>query len=203
MEGCKTVGAWMADAEACWAAASSAKVVEGLVREVPDFPKPGILFRDMMPVLASARGLRAVVAGLSWQLGALEEGVGGACTHVVGVEARGFLLGVPVAERGGRGFVAARKPGKLPGAVRRRSYGLEYGSGELELQEGLLGPGDAVVVVDDLLATGGTAECAAELCREAGATVLGYLFLAELSGLGGRGRLSGQGCAVRSLLVYP
>lgn len=179
-----------------------AELVRGLVRGVPDFPKAGILFRDVMPVLAKPGALAAVAAGMMKMVRALETDVGRCCTHVVGMEARGFIFGAALAAQAGRGFIAARKPGKLPGDVVRRNYGLEYGQNTLEVSLGLLGPGDAVVVVDDLLATGGTAECAADLCRDLGATVLGYIFLVELGELGGRARLEAD-APVRSLVVYP
>lgn len=191
----------VADSGSAGVAPAPGDVVRRLVREVPDFPREGILFRDVMPVLADRVGLRAALGGLEGLLAGLRGGPVQP-THVVGMEARGFIFGAPLADRMGLGFVAARKPGKLPGDVVRRPYGLEYGENVLEVGRGLVGPGDHVVVVDDLLATGGTAECAAMLCRELGARVLGYLFLVELLGLGGRERLEAGGVPVASLVAY-
>ena len=154
-----------------------------LIRDVPDFPEPGIVFKDIMPLLADADSLRAVVAALAdpW----FEESL----TAVVGIEARGFLLGTPVAMALGVGFVAVRKAGKLPGLTEQQTYGLEYGTDTIEIHADAISPGDHVLVLDDVLATGGTAAAAGAMVQRLGATVAGYSFLVELGFLGGRARL--------------
>jgi adenine phosphoribosyltransferase len=154
-----------------------------LIRDVPDFPEPGIVFKDIMPLLADADSLRAVVAALAdpW----FEESL----TAVVGIEARGFLLGTPVAMALGVGFVAVRKAGKLPGPTEQQTYGLEYGTDTIEIHADAISPGDHVLVLDDVLATGGTAAAAGAMVQRLGATVAGYSFLVELGFLGGRARL--------------
>jgi adenine phosphoribosyltransferase len=154
-----------------------------LIRDVPDFPEPGIVFKDIMPLLADADGLRAVVAALAdpW----FEESL----TAVVGIEARGFLLGTPVAMALGVGFVAVRKAGKLPCPTEQQTYGLEYGTDTIEIHADAISPGDHVLVLDDVLATGGTAAAAGAMVQRLGATVAGYSFLVELGFLGGRARL--------------
>jgi len=156
-----------------------------LIREVPDFPSPGILFRDITPVLHDIEALRAAndaLASAASQLGA---------TLIAGIEARGFIFGVPVAERLNIPFVPVRKPGKLPAAYASVAYELEYGSGELQVHRDPTVTGHRVVVVDDLLATGGTAAAAARLVRELGGTPAGFVFLIELAALEGRARLEG------------
>ena len=154
-----------------------------LIRDVPDFPEPGIVFKDIMPLLADADSLRAVVAALAdpW----FEESL----TAVVGIEARGFLLGTPVAMALGVGFIAVRKAGKLPGLTEQQTYGLEYGTDTIEIHADAISPGDHVLVLDDVLATGGTAAAAGAMVQRLGATVAGYSFLVELGFLGGRARL--------------
>lgn len=162
-------------------------LVDRLVRVVPDFPRPGILFRDLTPLLADPDGLavcvRALAAGLTDRLGPVPSG---ARRLVAGMEARGFMVGAPVAMALGRGFVALRKPGKLPPPTLSRSYELEYGEASLELNPATVAAGDEVVIVDDLLATGGTAAAAARLVEAAGARVAGFAFLMELADLHGR-----------------
>ena len=164
--------------------------LEDLVRDVPDHPQPGILFKDVTPLLADPAGLAQVVEQLAapWT----------AVTKVVGMEARGFLLAAPVAVRLGAGVVPVRKPGKLPRDVHERSYDLEYGSASLAVHTDALGPDDRVLVVDDVLATGGTAAATVELVELCGATVVGLAFLLELGFLDGRSRLRGRD--VRSLI---
>ena len=153
------------------------------IRHVPDFPKPGIRFCDITTLLRDPAGLSDAVQGLAEPFRAERVDL------VVGIESRGFILGAPVAERLRAGFVPARKPGKLPAATLRQSYDLEYGSDALEIHEDAIEPGQRVLVVDDLLATGGTACAARDLVRRAGGHIVGIAFLVELTFLDGRERL--------------
>lgn len=155
------------------------------LRAIPDHPKPGILFQDITPVLRDGALLRDLIADMAGPF--LDSGV----THVLGIEARGFILGGAVASAMGAGFVPARKPGKLPWERASESYDLEYGSDSLEAHRDALTNGDRVLVVDDVLATGGTARAAGQLARGLGAELVGWSFLLEITGLGGRDRLSG------------
>ncbi|WP_411077725.1 adenine phosphoribosyltransferase [Streptomyces sp. cmx-10-25] len=153
------------------------------IRDVPDYPKPGVLFKDITPLLADPEAfgaLTGVLAGLCSAHGA---------TKVVGLEARGFILAAPVAVHAGLGFVPVRKAGKLPGATLRQAYELEYGTAEIEVHAEDLTADDRVMVIDDVLATGGTAEASIELVRRAGAEVAGVAVLMELGFLPGRARL--------------
>ncbi|MFC8174744.1 adenine phosphoribosyltransferase [Streptomyces sp. NPDC057242] len=153
------------------------------IRDVPDYPKPGVLFKDITPLLADPEAFGALtgtLAGLCAAHGA---------TKVVGLEARGFILAAPVAVRAGLGFIPVRKAGKLPGATLRQAYELEYGTAEIEVHAEDLVAGDRVMVIDDVLATGGTAEASLELVRRAGAEVAGVAVLMELGFLPGRARL--------------
>jgi adenine phosphoribosyltransferase len=163
-----------------------------LVRDVPDHPEPGITFRDITPLLADPIAFAAVVDALAQTV------PDGAVDVVAGMEARGFILGAPVARRLGVGFVPIRKAGKLPWRTVSASYALEYGEATLELHEDAFSPGQRVLLVDDVLATGGTAVAAAELVHRAGARVAGIGVLIELVALGGRDRASGL--AVEALL---
>jgi adenine phosphoribosyltransferase len=165
-----------------------------LVRDIPDFPKPGIVFKDITPVLASPEGLDAAVGGLAAYARDLSVDL------VVGAEARGFLLGPALARDLRAGFVLARKPGKLPNDTVRAEYLLEYGTDALELHSDAVGEGSRVLVHDDLLATGGTARALCELVEQLGGTVVGCAFLIELAFLHGRERLAGYD--VRALLRY-
>ncbi len=168
--------------------------LQALIRDVPDFPSPGILFKDITPLLADGPAWRATVEHLA----ALHAGV--AVDRVVGIEARGFVLGAAVAYHLGVGFIPVRKPGKLPHRSASVSYDLEYGRDSLEMHLDAVGPGQRVLVVDDVLATGGTAAAALRLVRDAGAQVVGVTFLIELAFLGGRVRLDGTPAA--SLITY-
>ncbi len=166
----------------------------GMVRDVPDFPKPGILFKDITTLLANPRATAIVHDALAERF--LGEGI----DAVVGIEARGFIFGAVLASRLNAAFVPVRKPGKLPASVDRVGYSLEYGTAELEMHRGTLASGARVVIVDDLLATGGTAAAAGELVRAQGGEVAAYAFVIELDFLGGRAKL--QPAPVVSLMRY-
>lgn len=170
-----------------------AGTVRALVRDVPDHPSPGILFRDITPVLADAVGLRASVEGLAELVADLGAEV------VAGIEARGFVLGAALAHHVGTGFVPVRKVGKLPFTTLRESYELEYGSAEIEVHTDAFVAGQRVLVVDDVLATGGTARAAARLVEAAGGVVAGIVVLLEIEGLGGRDVLADRD--LRALLT--
>ena len=167
--------------------------IRSLVRDVADFPAPGVRFRDVTPLLADAAGFGAVVDALAIPF--IDE-----CDVVAAVEARGFIFGAPVAHRLGVGFVPIRKPGKLPHDRLSRSYALEYGEDALEIHVDAVAPGARVLVVDDVLATGGTAAASVALLESAGASVVAVAVVIELSGLGGRTQLGSQ--RVHSLLTY-
>lgn len=158
--------------------------IRAAIRRIPDYPKPGVLFEDITPVLADATLFRDVVDGLAAPF--REAGV----THVVGIEARGFVLGAGVALALGCGFVPFRKPGKLPGERLREEYELEYGRDALEAQREIWPAGSRVLAVDDVLATGGTAAAAGRLVRGLDGTLVGWSFLLEIPALGGRTRLT-------------
>lgn len=169
--------------------------LDHLIRTVPDFPKKGIGFRDITPLLAHADALGEAVDRMATLFRASH------VETVVAIESRGFLFGAPLAIRLGAGLVPCRKPGKLPAATRARSYDLEYGSATLEIHEDALAPGARVLICDDVLATGGTLEATIGLVRDLGATVVGCATLIELEGLPGRERL--HGTRVESLLRMP
>jgi adenine phosphoribosyltransferase len=159
------------------------RYLRGLIREVPDFPQPGILFRDITPLLADPKAFHIVLDTIAHRF------VGERVDAVVGVESRGFIFGGALAARLNASFVPVRKPGKLPYRTDKVSYSLEYGETELEMHRDSLRDGAAVLVVDDLLATGGTAAAAGELVHRQGAYVLAYAFVIELTSLNGRERL--------------
>ena len=160
------------------------KKLEDYVISIPDFPKPGILFRDVTGVLASGEGFSLAVEEFCRRLERVDFDL------VIGMESRGFLFGAPVACRLGKGFVPVRKPGKLPLETIAESYDLEYGQATLEVHKDDIRPGQKIVIVDDLLATGGTAEAAAKLVERLGGTVVKMVFLIELVDLGGRAKLA-------------
>lgn len=164
-----------------------------LVHDVPDYPHPGVVFKDITPLLADGPTLRDVVAHLAARA---PEGI----DLVVGMEARGFILGAPVAVALGAGFIPVRKAGKLPREVLAGAYELEYGSAILEVHPDTIREGSRVLIVDDVLATGGTAAATAALLEKAGGVVLGLSFLMELTFLGGRARLEGR--PAEALLTY-
>ena len=159
--------------------------LETFIRDVPDFPKPGILFKDITPLLADPAALSEACSRLAGPY----EGKG--VTRVVGIESRGFLFGVPVAERLGAGFVPVRKPGKLPAKTVSQTYELEYGTDEVQIHADAISPGQKVVLIDDLLATGGTMAAACELVNKLGAQIVGVGFVIELCFLPGRQKLTG------------
>ena len=153
---------------------------EDYIVSIPDFPRPGILFRDVTGVLDSGEGLHLAIEQLASRLDGLD------FDAIAGVESRGFLFGAPLAYKLGKGFIPVRKPGKLPRAVVRQSYDLEYGSATVEMHADAVEPGQRIVVMDDLLATGGTAKAAATLVERLGGEVVKMLFLVELFDLGAR-----------------
>lgn len=155
----------------------------GRIRDVPDYPVQGVMFKDITPLLADPEAFTALTDSLA------EICARRGATKVVGLEARGFILGAPVALRAGLGFIPVRKAGKLPGATLAQSYELEYGAAEIEVHAEDLGADDRVLIVDDVLATGGTADASLQLVRRAGAQVAGFAVLMELGFLGGRDRL--------------
>ncbi|WP_281966759.1 adenine phosphoribosyltransferase [Roseovarius nanhaiticus] len=170
--------------------------LRALIRTIPDFPKPGIMFRDVTSLLADAAGLRATVARMAapWE----DKGI----DKVIGLEARGFILGGAVAYHLGAGFVPVRKAGKLPGKVVTQDYALEYGSATFELHEDSIAPGETVLIVDDLLATGGTAEAGITLLERLGACIAACSFVVDLPDLGGAARLRALGMDVHTLVAF-
>jgi adenine phosphoribosyltransferase len=168
---------------------------KSLIRTVPNFPKPGIMFRDITPLLASGTGFRHVVSVLS-------DRYTGKVDKVVGIEARGFIFGAAIAHQLGAGFVPVRKPGKLPHDAFGHDYELEYGTNRVEVHVDGLAKGERVVIVDDLLATGGTALAAVSLVEQAGATIVECAFVIELLDLPGRRRLQQRDLRVHALCGF-
>ena len=164
------------------------------IRDIPDFPEPGILFRDITPLLRDHRAFKYVIDRL------IERYQGDPLDTVVAVESRGFLFGAPLAYKMGKSFVPVRKKGKLPAATHAAEYALEYGSSIMEIHAGDIARGERVLVLDDLLATGGTLEATARLVEVSGGVVAGIGLVIELTGLGGRGRLKDY--EVFSLVQY-
>lgn len=169
-------------------------LLRGAVRDIPDFPKPGILFKDITPLLRDAALFRRAIDAMAAPFRRDD------VTHVLAIESRGFILGGPVACSLGVGFVPLRKVGKLPYATQSEAYGLEYGTDRLEIHVDALEPGSRALVVDDVLATGGTARAACRLAEQLGATVVGCSFLVSLEALAGRERLEGK--RVETLLRF-
>ena len=167
--------------------------IKALIRDVPDFPEPGIVFRDITPVLANPIAFSTIIDLIVVHFGR------GNVDKVVGIEARGFILAAPVAYHFGAGVVPVRKKGKLPAGTRRREYDLEYGTDTFEIHEDSLVRGERALIGDDVIATGGTAQAAGRLVEALGASVSAFVFLVELTFLNGRARLAGE---VRSLIRY-
>lgn len=167
-----------------------------LIRTIPDFPKPGIQFRDITTLLADGKGLRDLTTRLADIARPLDPDL------IVGIEARGFILGAALALALGKGFVPVRKKGKLPGKTVGIDYILEYGTDRLELHEGQVPQGARVLLVDDLIATGGTALAAAQLLREQGASVLMALFAIDLPDLGGMAALEADGIVAQAVMTF-
>ena len=165
-----------------------------LIREVPDFPKPGILFYDITTLLKDAQAFRSIMDELTGRYRDKR------ISKIVGIESRGFILGSPLADRLGTGFVPVRKPGKLPADIFEVKYNLEYGSNSLAIHRDAIALGERVLIVDDLLATGGTAAATVRLVRQLGGEIVGLVFLVELVALKGRDKLNG--CDVHSMITY-
>ena len=168
--------------------------LESFIRDVPDFPKKGIIFKDITPLLASPAALRETVEAMAGPFR------GKGVRHVAAVESRGFIFGALLADRLGAGFVPVRKPGKLPWKTIRKSYELEYGTNTIEIHTDAVRPGEKVLMVDDLLATGGTMAAACDLVLQLKGEVVGVTFVIELGFLNGRKKLAGL--EVRSLIKY-
>ncbi len=157
--------------------------IQGLIRDIPDFPQPGILFRDITTLLRDPQGLKYTLDAMTEQCAPLKP------DYVVGMESRGFIFGCPLAYTLGAGFIPVRKPGKLPAAAYSVEYALEYGTDRLEMHKDAIAPGKRVLIVDDVIATGGTAAGTAKLVEMAGGELVGFAFLSELTFLNGRDAL--------------
>ena len=166
------------------------------IRTIPDYPKPGIMFRDITTLLSDLHGFRAAVDELAWPF------LKGEIDYVAGIEARGFILGGAVAHQVSAGFIPIRKKGKLPHTTVRIAYSLEYGLDEMEMHEDAVKKGERVILVDDLIATGGTAEGAVKLLRQMGAEVLAACFVIDLPELGGAAKLRAMDVPVRTLTSF-
>lgn len=158
--------------------------VEKYIKSIPDFPQPGIIFRDVTSVIEDPKGLQIAIDDMSAMLDGVDYDV------IAGAESRGFIFGAPIAYKNGKGFILVRKKGKLPRETVEMSYDLEYGSATIEMHKDSIKPGQKVVLVDDLIATGGTIEAAAKLVEKLGGVVVKMIFLIELTDLKGRERLS-------------
>ena len=166
------------------------------IRTIPDYPKPGILFRDITTLLGDARAFRRAIDELVHPYAGLK------VEKIAGIEARGFILGGAIAHQLSAGFIPIRKKGKLPHETVRVAYSLEYGLDEMEMHKDAIAPGEKVIVVDDLIATGGTAEAACKLLRQMGADIVAACFVIDLPDLGGRRKLEALGIDVRTLVEF-
>lgn len=166
------------------------------IRNIPDYPKPGVMFRDITTLLGNARAFRRAVDEL------VHPYAGGKVDQVAGIEARGFIIGGAMAHQLSSGFVPIRKKGKLPHDTVRIAYSLEYGVDEMEMHRDAIVPGDKVILVDDLIATGGTAEAAVNLLQQMGADIVSACFIIDLPDLGGRRKLEALGVNVRTLIAF-
>lgn len=171
--------------------------IKAAIRTIPDYPRPGIQFRDITTLLGDARVFRAVVDEL------VRPWAGERVDRVAGIEARGFILGGAMAHQLGSGFVPIRKKGKLPHATVRVAYSLEYGIDAIEMHRDAIAPGERIILVDDLIATGGTAEAAVQLLRLQGGHILAACFIVDLPDLGGAARLAALDIPVRTLVSFP
>ena len=176
--------------------ASVEETLLAAIRTIPDYPKPGILFRDITTLLGNARAFRRAIDEL------VHPFVGGKVDKIAGIEARGFILGGAVAHQLSAGFVPIRKKGKLPHETVRVAYSLEYGLDEMEMHKDGVAPGEKVILIDDLIATGGTAEAAVKLLRQIGADIVAACFVIDLPDLGGRRKLEALGVPVRTLIGF-
>ena len=170
--------------------------LKSLVRDIPDFPKPGIMFRDITTLLSDRVGLRYTIDSLAEKTALL----GLTADYIMGMESRGFIIGAPLAYKLSLGFIPVRKSGKLPGAVHSVEYDLEYGTGCLEVHQDALAPGSKVLIIDDLIATGGTAKATAQLVEKIGCELVGFGFIIELKDLHGRKAL--PSVPIVSLIEY-
>ncbi len=168
--------------------------LKALIRDIPDFPKPGILFRDITTLLQDPAGLQYTIEAMASQVQDLQP------EYIVGMESRGFIFGAALAYKLGIGFIPVRKPGKLPAAVHKVEYALEYGTDQLEIHQDAVVPDARILIVDDLIATGGTAVATAKLLQEIGSTLVGFAFVIELDDLGGRAKL--PNVPIQSLVHY-
>ncbi|MCB1481491.1 MAG: adenine phosphoribosyltransferase [Rhodobiaceae bacterium] len=170
--------------------------IKDIVRTIPDYPKPGIMFRDITTLLGNAQAFRRAVDEL------VQPWAGSKIDKVAGIEARGFILGGAVAHQLSAGFVPIRKKGKLPHETVRIAYSLEYGIDEMEMHKDAIAPGEKVILVDDLIATGGTAEAAVKLMQDIGAQVVAACFVIDLPELGGKAKVEALGVPVRTLMEF-
>ncbi|PWJ75770.1 adenine phosphoribosyltransferase [Pseudaminobacter salicylatoxidans] len=172
------------------------EMLRSSIRNIPDYPKPGVMFRDITTLLGNARAFRRAIDEL------VHPYAGSKIDKIAGIEARGFILGGAIAHQLSSGFVPIRKKGKLPHDTVRIAYSLEYGLDEMEMHKDAIEPGEKVILVDDLIATGGTAEAAAKLLRQMGADIVAACFVIDLPELGGRQKLEALGVPVRTLIEF-
>ncbi len=170
--------------------------LKSLVRTIPDYPKPGIMFRDVTTLFADSAGFKATIAQMTEPYRTLP------IDAVAGIEARGFILGGAIADRLGCGFIPIRKKGKLPGKTIGQEYTLEYGVDVIEIHEDAIRPGQRILIVDDLIATGGTAEAAAKLIKQTGGEIVGAAFVIDLPDLGGTAKLTEHGVKSHALMAF-